>query len=148
MTARISEAAPRHAPEIAALERVCFGADAWAEDVVLRWISGGDKLFLVCEDERGAVLGYIGAQTVLDEGYIGNVAVAPRARRQGVGGALIGALVGRARETGLSFLTLEVREGNAPARALYAACGFAEVGRRKGYYDGPREDAVLMTRYL
>ena len=46
----------------------------------------------------------------------------------------------------LAFLTLEVRAGNAPAIALYEKHGFYEVGRRKGYYDDPKEDAILMTR--
>ncbi len=144
---RILDAAPRHAPEIAALERVCF-ADPWPEDLIGRWIAGGDKLFLVCEDEAGAVCGYISAQTVLDEGYVGNVAVAPEARRRGVGRELVSALARCAREKRLAFLTLEVREGNAPARALYAASGFTEVGRRKDYYDAPKEDAILMTLYF
>ena len=52
-------------------------------------------------------------------------------------------LVGR--ERGLSFLTLEVRAGNAPAIALYEKNGYARVGRRPGYYDHPKEDAILMT---
>lgn len=144
---RILNAEIRHAPEIAALERVCF-SDPWPEDLICRWITGEDKLFLVCEDAQGAVCGYIGAQTVLDEGYIGNVAVSPAARRQGVGRALLDAMAALAREKGLAFLTLEVRAGNAAARSLYAGCGFAEVGLRRGYYDSPKEDAVLMTLYL
>ena len=45
----------------------------------------------------------------------------------------------------LAFLTLEVRASNAPANALYAKHGFVEVGRRKNYYDDPKEDALLMT---
>lgn len=143
----ILDAEPRHAPEIAALERLCF-ADPWPEDLIGRWIAGGDKLFLVCENDSGAVCGYVGMQTVLDEGYIGNVAVAPNARKQGVGRALIAALLSRAREARLSFLTLEVRKSNAAARALYSGCGFAEVGVRRDYYDAPKEDALLMTLYL
>ena len=46
----------------------------------------------------------------------------------------------------LSFLTLEVRAGNGPAIQLYLKHGFEQVGRRKNYYQRPREDAILMTR--
>ena len=48
----------------------------------------------------------------------------------------------------MAFLTLEVRESNAPARALYAKHGYRDVGRRKNYYEKPREDAILMTKEL
>ena len=95
-----------------------------------------------------SVLGYVGMMFVLDEGYISNVAVSPEHRRQGIASALIGELLRRAEELRLSFVTLEVRESNAPAIALYERFGFAPVGRRKGYYDAPKEDAILMTRFL
>ena len=101
--------------------------------------------FIVAESEDGGLLGYAGLHVVLDEGYIDNVAVDPACRRQGIADALIDTFVrfGAAR---LAFLTLEVRAGNAPAIALYEKHGFYEVGRRKGYYDDPKEDAILMTR--
>ena len=144
---RILEAAPCHAREVAAIERECF-RDPWPEDLIERWITGEDKRFFVCVDESGAVLGYIGAQFVLDEGYIGNVAVTHAARRQGAGRALVEAMAACARADGLSFLTLEVRAQNAAARELYENCGFVDVGLRRGYYDSPPDDAVLMTLYL
>ena len=82
--------------------------------------------------------------TVLDEGNLDNIAVAPAYRRQGVADALLSVVTGFGREH-LSRLMLEVRASNAPAIALYEKYGFAAVGRRKNYYDAPREDAVLMT---
>ena len=48
----------------------------------------------------------------------------------------------------LSFITLEVRPGNAAAIALYEKFGFVEVGRRKNYYEKPKEDALIMTKYF
>ena len=101
--------------------------------------------FLVAEGEDGSVLGYAGLHVVLDEGYIDNVAVDPAYRRQGIADALIDTFV-RFGAAKLAFLTLEVRAGNAPAIALYEKHGFYEVGRRKDYYDDPKEDAILMTR--
>ena len=84
-------------------------------------------------------------RTVLDEGYISNIAVSPALRRQGVGMALVQALQREGKTRGLSFLTLEVRVGNREARRLYERAGFREVGLRPGYYEKPREDALLMT---
>ena len=104
-------------------------------------------MFLAAVAENGAVLGYVGMMFVLDEGYISNVAVAPDFRRQGVADALIAALMTRAEELALAFVTLEVRAGNEPAKSLYAKHGFVPVGRRKNYYDLPKEDAILMTRF-
>ena len=144
---KIAEAEPRHAPEVAAIERECF-RDPWPEDLIGRWITGEDKRFFVCTDDAGAVRGYIGAQFVLDEGYIGNVAVTHAARRQGVGRALVEAMTARACAEGLSFLTLEVRESNLPAQSLYLSLGYLPVGRRPRYYERPVEDAILMTKYF
>ena len=125
-----------------------FGADLGAEkflDIKCR-LAGltPSAVVVVAEGENGTVLGYAGLQTVLDEGYINNVAVDPRFRRQGVAGQLVEAFLrfGAAR---LAFLTLEVRASNAPAIALYEKYGFAQAGRRRDYYDDPREDALLMT---
>ncbi len=94
------------------------------------------------------LLGSVWAQTVLDEGYIGNVAVRPAFRRQGIAGAMLMELEKLARERSLSFLTLEVRAGNVPAIALYEKHGYSRVGLRRGYYSDPREDAILMTKTL
>ena len=91
------------------------------------------------------VLGYANFLHVLDEGDIGNVAVAPEFRRQGVADALLEALCARAAALNLAFLTLEVRASNAPAIALYRKHGFQAVGQRRNYYQKPDEDALLMT---
>ena len=99
---------------------------------------------LLALGEDGALLGYAVLSTVLDEGNLDNIAVAPDCRRRGVADALLSALTafGRAR---LACLMLEVRASNTSAIALYEKHGFQAVGRRKNYYDAPKEDAVLMT---
>ena len=73
-----------------------------------------------------------------------NIAVAPEARRRGVADALLSVLTSFGRDN-LAVLMLEVRASNLPAVALYEKHGFAAVGRRKNYYEAPKEDAVLMT---
>ena len=92
------------------------------------------------------VMGFAGMQQVLDEAYITNIAVAESCRRKGLGRAMLGALIDHCRESGASFLTLEVRQSNAPAIALYESMGFLPEGRRKNFYRQPTEDAILMTK--
>mgnify|MGYP003179068876 FL=1 len=136
--------AERHLAALAEIEKACFHAP-WSESMLREELGKG--LFLVAERD-GQAVGYVGCQTVLDEGYITNVAVSPDCRRQGIGRALIAELVSRARAQDLAFVTLEVRASNAPAIALYKGAGFGRVGVRKNFYTAPTEDAVLMTLFL
>ena len=87
------------------------------------------------------MLGYGEVRAILDEGTLEKIAVAPAYRRQGVAEAILSAFL-RFGQAHLAFLTLEVRETNAPAIALYEKL----VGRRKNYYRQLHEDALLMTR--
>lgn len=127
---------------IALIERECFSVP-WTVEQLRIQLRPGHVFLAACED--GELLGYVGMEYVLDEGYISNAAVARRYRRRGAAGALLRELEARARALGLAFLTLEVRESNLPARALYANSGYAVAGRRRNYYQKPREDAILMT---
>ena len=100
---------------------------------------------LAAEDAQGQALGFVMARRVADEAEILTLAVAPAARRRGVARALVEAAAG----LGANRLFLEVAADNAAARALYAVAGFAEVGRRRGYYpraDGPAADALVLRR--
>ena len=146
MEFRIVDVSAEHITQIEEIERKCFSRP-WTVGQLRSQMRDAQHEFIaaVCD---GSVLGYVGLIYVLDEGYISNVAVHPDARRQGIGDALIDALAAKAAELELAFLTLEVRESNAPAIALYAKHGFHPVGKRKNYYDAPKEDAVLMTCYL
>jgi len=132
-----------HLAAVAAIERACFSAP-WSEKMLAEELHHDNVYYLVAEGEGGIVLGYAGLQTVLDEGYITNIAVDPARRRRGTADALVTALCRFGREK-LAFLTLEVRESNKAAAALYKKHGFNAVGRRKNYYNHPVEDAILMT---
>lgn len=144
MNLRIVPMAKEHLPAVAALEKTCFSADPWSEDLFRAALDNPAVAILLAQGEDGAVLGYAVLSTVLDEGNLDNIAVAPDARRQGVADALLAALTGFGREH-LARLMLEVRASNVPAVALYEKHGFVSVGRRKNYYTGPKEDAILMT---
>ena len=146
MEYRIVDITKAQLAQIEEIERQCFSCP-WTIEQLQSQLPDERHVFLAAVDNSGEVLGYVGMMFVLDEGYISNVAVAPACRRQGVADALISALTARAGELGLAFVTLEVRAGNEPAKALYAKHGFVPVGRRKNYYDLPKEDAILMTRF-
>lgn len=142
----ITDAAEHQLDAIEAIERECFSTP-WTRDQLATQLSGERHVFLAAEVE-GQVAGYVGMMHVLDEGYISNVAVGGAFRRRGIGDALIEALLARCESLGLVFVTLEVRRSNAPARALYEKHGFVAVGERRNYYEQPREDAVLMTKFF
>lgn len=134
-------------PQIADIEKICFSTP-WSEEMLLEELDNLNACFIAAVDGENTVLGYAGIQVVLDEGYIDNVAVRPQYRRQGLADELLKVFIRFAKAHSLSFLTLEVRESNGPAIALYLKHGFAQVGRRKNYYEKPREDAILMTLTL
>ena len=133
-----------HVPQIAALEKECFSTP-WTENMLSDALFDSQASFIVAEDEEGHILGYAGLHVILDEGYIDNIAVEPDARRHGVASALLDVYC-RFGAANLAFLTLEVRASNTPAIALYEKYGFQRAGLRPGYYQHPREDAVIMTR--
>lgn len=130
--------------QVADLEKLCFTLP-WSEKSVAGELENPLALWLVAM-EGDSLAGYVGSQTVMDETDMMNLAVAPQFRRQGVGEALVSALVASLKERGSRCLTLEVRDSNGPARALYAKLGFVEIGRRRGYYRDPREDALILRK--
>lgn len=132
-----------HIHEIAQIERECF-PDPWSEASLEEELYNPLCSFIVAQRPDGAVLGYAGLHAVMDEGYIDNIAVREDYRGQGIADDLLDVFVRFGREK-LAFLTLEVRPSNEPAIRLYMKHGFAQVGRRKGYYEHPREDAIIMT---
>ena len=145
MHVRVVPMTADHLDEIAELERICF-PDPWSRNMLAEELDNALSAFLVALDDTGRVAGYAGLQVVLDEGTITNIAVRPECRRQGVAQQLLDVFLNFARGNRLAFLTLEVRASNYGAIALYGELGFRSVGRRKNYYEHPREDAIIMTK--
>ena len=137
---------PGAAAELAAIERDCFTHPMTEPQVSSMLQQKTSCFFAAREGGSRQIVGSLWLQTVLDEGYIGNVAVLPAWRRRGIGDALLDRAECFARERTLAFLTLEVRAANTPAIALYEKHGFRRVGLRRGYYSDPKEDALLMTK--
>ncbi len=102
-----------------------------------------DRVWLVVE-WAGEVIGYGGVMLVDTDVHVMNLAIRPDARRYGIGSALLGGLLAEACKRGAMHATLEVRERNAGAIALYEKAGFHDVGRRPDYYVESGEDAVIM----
>ncbi len=133
-------------PAVAALERDCFSTP-WSEESVRAELQNETAHVWTLKSCKETV-GYIGVHIVLDEAEVMNLAVLPAFRRRGFGRLLLQTAIVYCKETGCAFLSLEVREGNEAALALYTALGFAVCGRRKHYYQQPTEDALLLRRDL
>ena len=135
-----------HVAGIAALEKICF-SDPWSENSIAYELTSRLSYWLVALED-GELLGYIGSQSVLGESDMMNVAVHPDHRRKGIAEALVTALSHDLKEKGNVCLTLEVRDSNTPAIALYEKLGFMQVGLRKNYYRNPKEDARILRKSL
>ena len=144
---KIVPMAAEHLDRLEQLERMCFSRP-WSKKMLAEELDNQCAAFLVAvEPETEKAVGYTGLLVVADEGYITNVAVDPSCRRQGVAAQLLQVFDNFAKGNHLAFLTLEVRPSNAAAIALYEGFGFREVGRRRNYYDLPKEDALILTKY-
>jgi ribosomal-protein-alanine N-acetyltransferase len=162
---QIRLANPGDLPSMTRLEQQCPNAAHWT-DAQYRQVFQPDartleRLALVAETPppvdslldqteglNSRILGFLVAHSLAPDWELENIVVAPDARRMGIGRSLLGALLSRARETNSASIFLEVRESNAPARALYEKAAFAQTGRRKAYYSQPAEDAILYRRTL
>ncbi len=143
---RIEKMTEQHLDAVSELEKKCF-SKPWSRDSLESELNNENSLFFVAL-KNDKLLGYIGMNVVVDEGYIFNLAVKKLYRHRGIGSSLVRELVKYAKENKLQFLTLEVRQSNWPARSLYSKLGFTDVGQRVGYYSNPTENAILMKRYF
>lgn len=128
------------------IEDECFSSP-WSLDSFKAELPKLGACFYLAE-ENGEAAGYIGFNMVLDEGYIANVAVKERFRRRGIARTLMEKVIETAKENGLSFVSLEVRESNIPARNLYEALGFSCQGVRKNFYRNPMENGLILTKFF
>lgn len=146
MSHALHDVGPEHAEVLAAIHREAF-ARPWDADSLRRSLSHPTAWGLMAapaEEPQGFVICWrIGA-----DAEILTIAVRPAARRLGLGRALTAAALESAQLGGAERMLLEVAEDNGPARALYLACGFEEVSRRRGYYTEGQVDALVLARIL
>lgn len=137
-----------HLEGAAALEKLCFTSPWSAQSLELLTNDGIGVGYLLethsAPATKAAVTAYGGMLITVDEGQITNIAVHPDHRREGQGEAILRALLRHAKDCRLESVSLEVRVSNEAAIALYRGAGFVEAGRRKGFYQKPAEDALVM----
>lgn len=144
-TFKIDDAGLSAAPLVAALTGTASD-DPWSTEAVAG-ILGLPRSFGLIARGAGEPLGFLLAQCAAGESEIINLAVAPQARRQGIGAALMGYAMARARREGAQAMFLEVSADNKAARSLYEREGFRQVGIRHDYYrNGPNNytDALIL----
>lgn len=130
---------------ITEIEKECF-ASPWSREGIAEELENPCSFFLCAKTEK--VIGYIGVQEICSEAYITNIAVLNDYRRQGIARVLLQKACAGAEERKCEFITLEVRESNAPAIALYESEGFEKVGMRKNFYSLPTENGLIYTKYF
>lgn len=138
---------PDHLSDVLRIEKASFSSP-WSRESFLREMERAPLSVTIVAQEAETVIGYIVAWCIIEEAHIGNVAVDPDRRRQGVGRMMMDWFLQHATARGCAFATLEVRDSNHAARHLYASLGFAVAGRRRRYYLNPSEDAVVMVKSL
>lgn len=142
----VSEMRKEDIPEAARIEKECF-SQPWSEKALSEELQNPVARFYAARNGDKTV-GYIGAFNVGGEVSVTDIAVQREYRNRGIATGLIKTLKAKMREEKAEFITLEVRESNITAIRLYERNGFKTVGKRKGFYENPKEDAVLMTFYF
>jgi ribosomal-protein-alanine N-acetyltransferase len=137
--------APQHLEQVCAIERLCF-TTPWTRPLFEEELKKPEICFWRALTDAEGVVAYGGFWKAVDEAHFTNIAVHPRAQRQGHGRRLLRALLDLAREQGCKSATLEVRPSNAGARALYEGEGFTAAAIRPRYYSDDGEDALILWR--
>lgn len=128
---------------IHAIEEACFKVP-WSRESFLREVTENACARYMVLREDGVAIAYAGVWFVLDEGHITNIAVHPDRRGLGYGEKVTRAMIQLAADSGMNWMTLEVRRSNKIAQNMYHKLGFIDVGYRKRYYENT-EDALVMA---
>jgi ribosomal-protein-alanine N-acetyltransferase len=135
---------------IMALERELFPDDAWTPETFASEYAESPerRLYVVAEDDD-EVIGYAGMLfTGGPEADVLTIAVHPGRWGQGIGTALLKALLQEAVHRQCAQVFLEVRADNPRAQDLYRRHDFTEIGVRRGYYQPSGTDAIVMRKDL
>lgn len=125
------------------IEKLCFSTP-WSRESILREVTENQCARYVVLRENGRTVAYAGVWFILDEGHITNIAVHPDYRGRGLGSRIVKEMIQLAADSGMVWMTLEVRRSNKIAQNLYHKFGFIDVGYRKRYYEN-NEDALIMA---
>ncbi|MDR1712414.1 MAG: GNAT family N-acetyltransferase [Propionibacteriaceae bacterium] len=140
----IQRAKHRDLLAIMQLEEAGFPAnERWSEQLWREELEAGNHCVLVDRDEQGVIRGVVTGHVVADVADVDRVIVAPDSWRQGIGSALMAAIMEWAGKAGAERLLLEVDAHNEAAIALYHSFGFQTLSFRADYY-GPGSDACVL----
>lgn len=126
------------------IEKQSF-AVPWSREAFVKEVTENRCARYLVAREGGEPVAYAGMWLVLDEAHVTNIAVRKDRRGRGIGEIVARALQQLAADTGIRYMTLEVRRTNHVAQSLYKKLGFVEVGFRKRYYADNNEDALVMA---
>ena len=129
-------------PAVLEIEKECFPAP-WSERI-FRDVLDLDYYHFLTAILDGEVAGYCGYIRSFETADIANIAVRGSLRRSGIGEKLLRKLMDDGYRAGVERFSLEVRASNTPAIALYEKLGYRQEGLRRGYYENPREDALIL----
>ena len=130
--------------EVFVIESQAYGEHHWSKDAFVNEIENNLAKYYVARDEKGNLLGYLGAWIIIDEAHITTLAVSPAYKQNKVAQTLMNCFVQDCYKNMVKYITLEVRVSNEPAINLYRKFGFNSLGTRKGYYQDNNEDALIM----
>ena len=131
---------------LALAESECFDSDPWSEKMFSDALENPScHIYILSDMQMTKIVAYAVMYICFDEADLANIATIPSERKKGIGAALMDKVMENSVNTGVERIFLEVRESNYPARNLYSAKGFKEIGIRKKYYRDPVEDAHIMA---
>ena len=133
-------------PAVMGIEHASY-TSPWPESSFRGLLNRADSSLFVAE-LAGEVVGYAACWAVLEQGELGNIAVAPEHRRSGIARQLMDAVIEDMRRRGVRELYHAVRVTTTGAQRLYESYGFRDVGCRPDYYTSPVEDAIVMRKDL
>jgi ribosomal-protein-alanine N-acetyltransferase len=149
---RIVPATVEDLPAIVSLERRCGLNSRGTTSHQSKLMKPNAILLVAVADDacsfNSEIIGMFSGDVVVDELQIDNLAVSENCRRKGVGRLLLRSALSFAHRLGARMATLEVRSANLTARSFYEKEGFVLTGLRKGYYAGPFDDALLLSREI
>ncbi|MCL2187716.1 MAG: ribosomal protein S18-alanine N-acetyltransferase [Defluviitaleaceae bacterium] len=142
----IIPATPVHVQAISDIENDSYSTP-WSYENIAVAVCDTNMINYAAVNPDGTLAGYAFMRHSFEIGHIENIAVAHNHRGKGIASLLMDTLFTQAQKRSMEGITLEVRQGNRAAMALYHKYGFKVEGYRRGYYKDPTEDAVIMRSW-
>ena len=141
MTQDIRQMEEKDIDSLVIIEEECFSLP-WSKKAFQESYVKDYAYFFVAEIDK-EIVGYVGLYKMGNDGDITNIGISSLHRRKGIGYKLMSSVLDFAKRENMEHITLEVRESNIPAIALYEKLGFVKVGIRKDFYEKPVENAII-----